>query len=59
MIARLDRTDGDIDTLVTRIAMSAPGHTSRHRRQWFEDPLHWQGLARAVGTGSRMRCTSG
>lgn len=48
MIARLDRTDGDIDTLVSRIAHVRTWTYLSHRREWFDDPLHWQALARAV-----------
>ncbi len=48
MIARLDRMDGDIDTLVSRIAHVRTWTYLSHRQQWFDDPLHWQGLARAV-----------
>jgi ATP-dependent RNA helicase SUPV3L1/SUV3 len=48
MIARLDRMDGDIDALVTRIAHVRTWTYLSHRHQWFDDPLHWQGLARSV-----------
>ncbi len=48
MIARLDRTDGDIDTLVARIAHVRTWTYLSHRQQWFDDPAHWQSLARAV-----------
>ncbi len=48
MISRLDRTDGDIDALVSRIAHVRTWTYLSHRQQWFDDPLHWQGIARAV-----------
>jgi ATP-dependent RNA helicase SUPV3L1/SUV3 len=48
MIARLDRMDGDIDALVSRIAHVRTWTYLSHRHQWFDDALHWQGLARAV-----------
>ncbi|MFO1036138.1 MAG: helicase-related protein [Geminicoccaceae bacterium] len=48
MIARLERTDGDIDTLVTRIAHIRTMTYLSHRRTWLNDPLHWQERAREV-----------
>ncbi len=48
MIARLDRMDGDIDTLVGRIAHVRTWTYLSHRAGWFDDPRHWQGVARAV-----------
>ncbi len=48
MIARQDRMDGDIDTLVGRIAHVRTWTYLSHRAGWFDDPLHWQGVARAV-----------
>ncbi|MCB1970316.1 MAG: disulfide oxidoreductase [Geminicoccaceae bacterium] len=48
MIARLDRTDGDIDTLVNRIAHIRTWTYLSHRDDWLRDPLHWQACAREV-----------
>ena len=48
MIAGLDRTDGDIDTLVNRLAHIRTWTFLSHRADWFDDPDHWQGLAREV-----------
>ena len=48
MIARLDRTDGDIDTLVNRIAHIRTWTYLSHRDAWLQDAAHWQGVAREV-----------
>ena len=48
MIARLDRTDGDIDALVNRIAHVRTWTFLSHRDAWLQDPAHWQGRAREV-----------
>ncbi|MEQ8349034.1 MAG: helicase-related protein [Sneathiellaceae bacterium] len=47
-IARLDRTDGDIDTLATRIAHIRTWTYVSHRREWLADAAHWQERARAI-----------
>ncbi len=47
-ISRLDRTDGDIDTLVGRIAHIRTWTYISHREDWLEDAAHWQGQARAL-----------
>jgi ATP-dependent RNA helicase SUPV3L1/SUV3 len=47
-IARLDRTDGDIDTLMSRIAHIRTWTYITHRGDWVEDPLSWQERARAI-----------
>jgi len=47
-IARLDRTDGDIDTLSTRLAHVRTWTFVTHRGDWVADPGHWQERARAV-----------
>ena len=47
-IARLDRTDGDIDTLVTRIAHVRTWTYISHRPHWLADPRHWQERARTI-----------
>ena len=47
-VARLDRTDGDIDTLVTRIAHVRTWTYIAHRGDWLDDPRHWQDRSRAI-----------
>ena len=47
-IARLDRTDGDIDALVTRIAHVRTWTYISHRPHWLDDPRHWQERARTI-----------
>jgi ATP-dependent RNA helicase SUPV3L1/SUV3 len=47
-IAMADRTDGDIDTLSTRIAHIRTWTFAANRPDWLADPEHWQGVARAV-----------
>ena len=48
MIAQLERFDGDIDALVTRIAHVRTWTYMSHRASWLRDPAHWQGRAREV-----------
>ncbi len=48
MIARLERTDGDIDALVARIAHIRTWTYLSHRSDWLHEPRHWQERARAV-----------
>src|SRR5215472_10688583 len=43
-----DRTDGDIDTLSTRIAHIRTWTFAANRPDWLTDPEHWQGVTRAV-----------
>ena len=58
-IAQADRTDGDIDTLSTRIAHIRTWTFAANRPDWLADPEHWQGVARARSrTSCPMRCTS-
>ena len=45
-IARLDRTDGDIDTLISRIAHIRTWTYISHRADWLNDAEHWQERAR-------------
>ncbi|MDP6342837.1 MAG: helicase-related protein [Alphaproteobacteria bacterium] len=45
---RLDRTDGDIDTLAGRIAHVRTWTYVSHRAEWLENPRHWQERTRAV-----------
>ena len=47
-VAQADRTDGDIDTLSTRIAHVRTWTFVANRPDWLADPEHWQGVARDV-----------
>lgn len=47
-VRRFDRTDGDIDTLVTRIAHVRTWTYISHRTGWVPDARHWQGRTRAL-----------
>jgi ATP-dependent RNA helicase SUPV3L1/SUV3 len=47
-VAQADRTDGDIDTLSTRIAHIRTWTFAANRPDWLADPEHWQGVARGV-----------
>jgi len=47
-IARLDRTDGDIDTLMARIAFVRTWTYLSFQRDWMRDPKQWQERARTV-----------
>ena len=47
-IARLDRTDGDIDTLSARIAHVRTWTYVSHRQDWLTDAAHWQERTRAI-----------
>ncbi len=47
-VALADRTDGDIDTLSTRIAHIRTWTFAANRPDWLTDPEHWQGVTRAV-----------
>jgi ATP-dependent RNA helicase SUPV3L1/SUV3 len=47
-IAQADRTDGDIDTLSTRIAHIRTWTFVANRTDWLADPEHWQGVTRGV-----------
>jgi ATP-dependent RNA helicase SUPV3L1/SUV3 len=47
-VSRLDRTDGDIDALVTRIAHIRTWTYIAYRGQWLADPRYWQQRARAI-----------
>ena len=47
-VAQADRTDGDIDTLSTRIAHVRTWTFVANRPDWLADPDHWQGVARDV-----------
>ncbi len=43
-----DRTDGDIDTLSTRIAHIRTWTFAANRSDWLGDPEHWQEVTRGV-----------
>jgi ATP-dependent RNA helicase SUPV3L1/SUV3 len=45
---RLDRTDGDIHTLVDRIAAIRVWTYVSHQGRWLADPGHWRGETRAI-----------
>ncbi len=47
-IDRLDRTDGDIDSLIGRIAHIRTWTFITHRGDWVADSAHWQARARAI-----------
>src|SRR5271163_4176879 len=47
-IGEADRTDGDIDTLSTRIAHIRTWTFAANRPDWLTDPEHWQGVTRAI-----------
>jgi ATP-dependent RNA helicase SUPV3L1/SUV3 len=47
-VAFADRTDGDIDTLSTRIAHIRTWTFVSNRADWLADPEHWQGRTRAI-----------
>ena len=47
-VARLDRLDGDIDTLMTRISHVRTWTYITHRGDWLRDAPSWQERARAI-----------
>jgi len=47
-VALADRTDGDIDTLATRIAHVRTWTFVSNRDDWLRDPSHWQERTRAI-----------
>ncbi|PRX35102.1 ATP-dependent RNA helicase SUPV3L1/SUV3 [Meinhardsimonia xiamenensis] len=47
-IRRIDRTDGDIDTLSKRLAYIRTWTYVAQRRGWVDDESHWRGETRAV-----------
>ena len=47
-VKRIDRTEGDIETLVQRIAHIRTWSYVSHRNDWLQDASHWQGRARAI-----------
>jgi len=47
-VSRLDRMDGDIEALMTRIAWTRTWTYVSYRRDWLADPEHWQRRTRAI-----------
>jgi len=47
-VDRLDRTDGDIDTLMARIAHVRTWTYIAHRQDWLAESVTWQERARAI-----------
>lgn len=47
-VSLADRTDGDIDTLATRIAHIRTWTFVANRPDWLKDPGHWQERTRAI-----------
>ena len=47
-IARLERVDGDLDTLTARLAHVRIWSYVAHRENWLDDAAHWQARAQEV-----------
>ena len=47
-IKRIDKTDGDIDTLSKRLAFIRTWTYVAQRKGWLNDETHWRGVTRAV-----------
>ena len=47
-IARLDRLDGDVETLAGRIAAARSWAYIAHRDDWLADPAHWANRTREL-----------
>ena len=47
-IARLDRVDGDVESIAGRIAAARSWAYIAHRADWLDDPAHWAGRTRAL-----------
>ena len=47
-VKRIDRTDGDIDTLSKRLSYIRTWTYVAQRKGWVDDELHWRGATRAV-----------
>ncbi|WP_371168887.1 helicase-related protein [Aliiroseovarius sp. 2305UL8-7] len=47
-VKRIDRTEGDIDTLSKRLAYIRTWTYVAQRRDWLDDVAHWRGETRAV-----------
>jgi ATP-dependent RNA helicase SUPV3L1/SUV3 len=50
-VARLERTDGDIDALIARLAHIRTWTYVAHHADWLRDAGHWQERTRAVEDG--------
>ena len=47
-VNRLDRDDGEMDTLLARIAHVRTWTYVSHRTDWVTDPIHWQERTRTI-----------
>lgn len=47
-VTRLDNTEGDIDTLVARVAHIRTWTYIAHHQDWLDDPAHWRGVTRTI-----------
>ncbi|MGS4943883.1 helicase-related protein [Meridianimarinicoccus sp. RP-17] len=47
-VKRIDRTEGDIDTLSKRLAYIRTWTYVAQRRGWLDDEIHWRDVTRAV-----------
>ena len=47
-VSQLDRLDGDIDTLMTRLAYIRTWTYVTHRADWTDNPAEWQDRARSI-----------
>jgi ATP-dependent RNA helicase SUPV3L1/SUV3 len=47
-VSLADRTDGDLDTLSSRLAQIRSWTYVSHRGEWLDDPEHWQERTRAI-----------
>lgn len=47
-VSRLDRIDGDLDTLATRISYIRTWTYIANRPDWLQDPGHWRETTRAI-----------
>lgn len=47
-LKRLDRVDGDIDSLTQRLAHIRTWTYVSHRAHWLSDPMYWQGRAHGI-----------
>lgn len=47
-VALADRTDGDLDTLSSRLAQIRTWTFVSNRADWLDDPEHWQGRTREI-----------
>ena len=47
-VAQADRTDGDLDTLSSRLAQIRTWTFVSHHAEWLDDPGHWQGRTREI-----------